>query len=142
VVTAGSTLRAATRGSCVRCGWVVEPVLAGPGLAWERPRAGWRSCPERSPNLPPGLEAVSHLLRKSLSMFCFVFCLFVLLLVCGGTWHQHTQRSRGRDGSLDLLSPVSFSVLTRKGASGFVFITPGFGVFVQMWESRCRWAQE
>lgn len=57
MVVAGSTLRAATRGSCVRSGWVVEPELARPGLAWERPKAGWRSCPERSPNLPPGLEA-------------------------------------------------------------------------------------
>lgn len=57
MVAAGSTLGAATRGSCVRSGWVVEPVLARPGLAWERPRAGWRSCPERSPNLPLVLEA-------------------------------------------------------------------------------------
>lgn len=78
---AGSALGAATRGSCVRSGWVVAPVLARPGLAWERPRARVVELGREEPQHPPGTggPTASHLRCKSLSSllsFLFLSCFF------------------------------------------------------------------
>lgn len=143
---AGSALGAATRGSCVRSGWVVAPVLARPGLAWERPRARVVELGREEPQHPPGLEArlpatydVSHYLRFFLFFFFLVFLrtgmwMFVTSARTADPWQS-------RDGSPGLLSSVPFSLLARRAVSGSVLVTSGSCVFAQMWRSRCGGAQ-